>query len=146
MKKVMALLDKMLVVKKSKLPGSGKGLFTKVAILKGTDITEYKGKVSRWNDANHADGNNAYLFYINRNHVIDALKRLSSLARYANDGLGLSRIKGITNNSIYVKKDKRVYIQSTKDIPANAEILVDYGKDYWDVIRKNRKETIKENN
>jgi hypothetical protein len=32
-----------------------------------------------------------------------------------------------------------VYIDATRDIPAGAEILVDYGKEYWDVIRYNQK-------
>lgn len=136
----MALLEKILFVKKSTIPGSGKGLFTKKPIPKGTNIAEYKGKVSNWVNANHAGGDNPYIFYVNRNYVIDALNRLSSLARYANDGLGLSRVKGITNNCTYVTKGKRVFLHSTKDIPANAEILVDYGRDYWKVIRKNMKE------
>ena len=33
----------------------------------------------------------------------------------------------------------KAYIESKKDIPAGAEILVDYGKDYWKVIRENMK-------
>lgn len=135
----MSLLEKNLVVKRSTIPGSGKGLFTKKPIPKGTAIIEYKGKITDWENANHDDGNNPYIFYVNRNYVIDALNRLTSLARYANDGLGLKRVKGITNNSTYITRDKRVYVKSTKDIPAGAEILVDYGKDYWKVIRKNRK-------
>ncbi|MEJ7626824.1 MAG: SET domain-containing protein-lysine N-methyltransferase [Ferruginibacter sp.] len=136
----MALLEKQLVVKRSTIPGSGKGLFTKISIDKGTDIVEYKGRISNWEDANHAGGDNAYIFYINRNHVIDALKRLTALARYANDALGLKKVKGMTNNCIYVTKEKKVYIKSTKDIAAGSEIFVDYGKDYWDVIRKNKSE------
>ncbi len=40
----MAFLDDQLVVEKSTLPeGTGKGLFTKVFIPKGTRITECKG-------------------------------------------------------------------------------------------------------
>lgn len=31
----------------------------------------------------------------------------------------------------------RVYIEAVKDIPPGAEILVQYGKEYWDVIRHN---------
>ena len=140
----MALLEKELVVKRSTIPGSGKGLFTKKPIPKGTPIVEYKGKISDWENADHDDGNNPYIFYVNRNHVIDASRRLSSLARYANDGLGLQRVKGITNNSTYITRGKRVFLKSTKDIPAGSEILVDYGKDYWKVIRKNRKDLAKE--
>ena len=139
----MALLEKVLVVKRSTIPQSGKGLFTKKTIPKGTPIVEYKGKISDWENADHADGNNAYIFYVNRKHVIDASKRMSSLARYANDGLGLKRVKGIKNNSTYITNGKRVFLKATKDIPAGAEILVDYGPDYWKVIRKNQKENEK---
>lgn len=139
----MALLEKVLEVKRSTIPGSGKGLFTKKPIVKGSTIVEYKGKISDWESADHDDGNNPYIFYVNRNHVIDASKRLSALARYANDGLGLKRVKGLSNNSTYVTKGKRVFIKATKDIPAGAEILVDYGRDYWKVIRKNYADKLK---
>jgi len=142
----MALLKNDLIVKKSTIPKSGKGLFTMQPILKGTHIIEYKGKISDWENANHDDGNNPYIFYVNRNYVIDALKRFSSLARYANDGLGLMRVKGITNNCTYVTQGKRVFIKATKNIPAGSEIFVDYGKDYWKVIRQNRKEMEEKSN
>ncbi len=132
-------MEKHLVVKRSTLPGSGKGLFTKVMIPKGTRIVEYKGKVSSWKEADHAGGNNGYIFYVSRNHVIDAMKFPKALARYANDGRGLSKIKGVNNNSTYTHEGKKVYIDAVKDIPAGSEILVSYGKEYWDVIRHNRK-------
>jgi hypothetical protein len=32
-----------------------------------------------------------------------------------------------------------VYIEAIKDIPAGGEILVQYGKEYWDVIKHNLK-------
>jgi hypothetical protein len=41
----MVLLEDQLIVKKSSLPGSGKGLFTKKLIPKGTRIVEYKGRI-----------------------------------------------------------------------------------------------------
>ncbi|MDQ2656182.1 MAG: hypothetical protein M3Y60_02090, partial [Bacteroidota bacterium] len=34
---------------------------------------------------------------------------------------------------------KKAYIESKKDIPAGDEILVDYGNDYWKVVRENMK-------
>ncbi len=135
----MALLEKQLFVKKSTIPNSGKGLFTKKFIPKGTRIVEYKGRISTWAEVKDEDGKNGYIFYVNRNHVIDALPRLSALARYANDARGLVRIKGLTNNCDYVTDGKKAYIESKKDIPAGAEIFVDYGKDYWKVIRENVK-------
>ena len=135
----MALLEKKLYVKKSGIPGAGKGLFTKEFIPKGTRIVEYKGRRTAWKEVKDDDGKNGYLFYINRNNVIDALPATKTLARYANDARGMVRIKGVLNNSDYIIDDKKVFIEAAKDIPAKAEILVDYGREYWRVIRDNLK-------
>jgi SET domain-containing protein len=140
----MALLEKQLIVKKSTLPNAGKGLFTKKFIPKGTRIVEYKGKISAWREVKDEDGKNGYIFYVTRNHVIDALPVKSALARYANDARGLVRIKGVTNNCDYITYGKKAFIESKKDIAAGAEILVDYGADYWKVIRSNQKLWAKE--
>jgi SET domain-containing protein len=137
--RVMALLEKQLFVKKSGIPDSGKGLYTKKFIPKGTRIVEYKGKISKWSDVKDEDGKNGYIFYVTRNHVIDAKRTLSALARYANDARGLSKITGVINNCDYITDGLQAYIESKRDIPAGAEILVDYGKDYWKVIRENIK-------
>ncbi len=135
----MALLEKEVIVKASVLPGAGKGLFSKAFIPKGTRIVEYKGKITTWKEVDHNDGDNGYIYYVKRNYVIDASRCASALARYANDARGLQRVKGITNNAAYVEDGLKVYIQSKKNIPAGAEILVEYGKEYWDVIRQNIK-------
>lgn len=136
---LMVLLEDQLVVKKSTLSGAGKGLFTKKTIVKGTRIVEYKGRISTWKEVNHQKGENGYIFYVKRNHVIDASPYRKALARFANDARGLSKMKGITNNSEYKEYGLRVFIVATRDIPAGSEILVDYGKDYWKVIGYNRK-------
>lgn len=133
----MALLEKQLVVKRSTIPGSGKGLFTKKFIPKGALIVEYKGKATTWKDVAHNDFGNGYIYYVTRNHVIDAHRRKKALARYANDARGLQKVKGISNNAIYVEDKLRVFIEASRDIPANSEILVAYGKEYWDAIRHN---------
>lgn len=135
----MALLEKQLYVKKSTIPNAGKGLFTKKFIPKGTLIVEYKGRRSTWAEVKDEDGKNGYIFFINRNNVIDGLPYQSALARYANDARGLVRIKGLLNNCEYSVDGVKAYIESKKDIPAGSEIFVDYGKDYWKVIRENVK-------
>ena len=140
----MALLEKQLFVKTSTIPNSGKGLFTRKFIPKGTKIVEYKGKISTWKDVKDEDGKNGYIFYVNRNHVINALPTKQHLARYANDARGLQKVKGILNNCDYITDGLKAYIESKKDIPAGAEIFVDYRKDYWKVIRENMKLWAKE--
>ena len=141
----MALLEKQLFIKRSGIPNSGKGLFTKKFIPKGTRIVEYKGKITRWAEVKDEDGKNGYIFYVNRNHVIDALPAKKALARYANDAKGLVKVKGVTNNADYITDGLKAYIESKKDIPAGGEVLVDYGKDYWKVIRHNLKLVKQEN-
>ena len=135
----MALLEKQLVVKKSRLKGAGKGLFTTKFIPKGTRIVEYKGKVTTWEEASSGRSFNGYIYYVNKNHVIDAKQTLKALARYANDARGLSKVEGISNNSKYVQDDdNKVYIESFRNIEAGDEIFVSYGKEYWDVVRENK--------
>lgn len=132
----MALLEKHLVVKTSQLPNSGNGLFTKIFIPKGTKIVEYKGRITTWKAVEN-DADNGYIFQVNPQHVIDALRTKRALARYANDARGLSRVKGLTNNCDYELDGLRAYITSQKDIQPGEEIFVAYGKDYWDTIRAN---------
>ena len=138
-KNIMTLPESQLVVKSSILPGAGKGLFTKVFIPKGTHIVEYKGKITTWKEVDHNAGSNGYIYYVKRTHVIDAGSDKKVLARYANDARGLTRIKGIVNNAEYKEEGLKVFIVAKKNIDAGEEILVPYGKEYWDVIRHNRK-------
>lgn len=135
----MALLENQLVIKTSKIPGAGKGLFTNKFIPKGTLIVEYKGRMRTWKEVLNGKHFNAYVYYIDRNHVIDAMRQKKSMGRYANDAEGMIKINGLKNNSRYVIEGNRVYIESKKDIAAGEEILVSYGKDYWNVIENNHK-------
>ena len=132
----MALLEKSLFVRKSDIPNAGKGLFTRTEITRGTRIVEYKGRKVLWRNVKDADGHNTYLMRVNRTHAIDALPALNTLGRYANDAKGLSKIKGLTNNSLYLQEGNRVFIEATKNIPAGSEILVGYGKDFWHLQRR----------
>lgn len=134
----VAYPEKFLFFKKSQLPKAGKGLFTKVFIKKGKRIVEYKGKLVKWKDVKHEDGENGYLMYLTANTVIDA-RPSKTLGRYANDAEGSSRVKGLTNNSEYVSVAKRCYIESVCDIGRGEEIFVGYGKDYWDLDRRTRR-------
>lgn len=134
----MALLEKKMVIKKSSLPGAGKGLFTKVFIPKGTRIVEYKGQIVTWKEVEKmADDRNGYVFFFNNQHCIDAWKTKKGIAHYANDARGLVRLEGVKNNSEYVTEKKRCYIEAARDIPAGSEILVGYGGEYWQAIRYN---------
>lgn len=129
-----------LVVKKSQLPGAGKGLYTKDFIKKGTRIVEYKGEIITDKESERRaeeDDIYGYMFYINKKHCIDAYYTPQYVARYANDAHGIIRVKGLKNNSDYEVVGKKCFITATRDIEAGEEIFVDYGKEYWQVIREN---------
>ncbi len=135
----MKLLQDQLFVKESTLPGSGRGLFTKTFIPKGTRIIEYRGKITTWKDTDHQNGTNNYIYFVNKCHVIDARTYKNELARFVNDARGLTRVKGITNNCQYVEDGLQVFIEAKKNIPAGSELFIDYGKEYWDTIKANSK-------
>jgi SET domain-containing protein len=134
----MPLLEKQLVVKRSTLKGAGKGLFTTKDIDKGAKIVEYKGKITKWAAVDDRKGMNGYIYYVTRNHVIDAWYDKKALARYANDAKGLLRTDGLSNNCTYRIEGLRVYIYAMRHIVAGTELFVGYGKEYWDIIKENR--------
>ena len=78
-----------------------------------------------------------YIFYVKRDHVIDAEPYKKAIGRFANDAVGLMRRKGINNNAYYEQDGLRIFITAKKDIEAGSEILVGYGKEYWDAMRYN---------
>ena len=130
------LLERQLQVRKSQLPGTGKGLFTKIDIRKGTRIVEYKGRLHRWQDIKHEDGHNGYLLYISPSAVINAQGTLKLIGRYANDANGLVRVDSLRNNSEYVTVGSRCFITATKNIKKGEEVFVRYGKEYWELVKK----------
>jgi SET domain-containing protein len=130
-----------LIVKRSQLPKAGKGLFTTKKIAKNEKIIEYKGEIIDWKEYEKrvAEDKDGYLFFISKKRCIDAFSTPEHKARYANDAAGLSRVKGLRNNSSYQIFDDKCYIVAEKDIEAGEEIFVNYTKEYWDCIRYNLK-------
>ena len=131
-----------LYVKKSGIQGAGTGLFTGELIKKGTSIIEYTGHIITWKKVLETEKltgvSNHYIYYVNRNHVIDASEYPDLLARYINDARGLSKTRGVVNNCKFTEKGKHVFIEALKDILPEKELLISYGKEYWDVIKINK--------
>jgi len=130
-----------LVVKKSLLPGAGKGLFTTTPIKKGSKVIEYKGEIIDWKayEERVKENKDGYLFFINKKRCIDAWATPQHKARYANDAAGLSRVKGLKNNSNYKVFGDQCFIVASRDIEKGEEIFVNYTKEYWDCVRYNIK-------
>jgi hypothetical protein len=130
-----------LIVKKSTIPGAGKGLFIKRDVKKGERIVEYLGEIISWKEcdirAERDEG--GYVFYVSRKKCIDAYNTPEELARFANDARGLTKIDGVTNNCQYQIYKNSGWITATKNIKAGSEIFVRYGAEYWRDIRYNIK-------
>lgn len=130
-----------LIIKKSKLPGAGKGLFTTKAIRKEAKIIEYRGEIIGYKEYRRRarKEQDHYLFYLRKELCIDSLYTPQYKARYANDAAGITRLKGVKNNSDFIIFDDKCFIVSSRDIKAGEEIFVNYTKPYWDCMRKRMK-------
>lgn len=136
----MPWLDKHLFLKKSKLPNAGKGLFTNVDISKGARITEYKGRLQAWKELKDEDGYNAYIFKLSPRLAINGLRYLKTFGRYANDARGPARVKGLRNNSDYIVEGNKCYLEAIRNIKKGEEIFVEYGGNFWKLMKKIEKE------
>jgi SET domain-containing protein len=142
----------MLIVKKSRLPDAGKGLFTTEKIKKGTLIVEYLGEKLSWKAAQYRYRKSetmAYVFYISDKNCIDAQNTPDELARYANDAKATLG-KKVKNNAEYQIVKRKAFIVATKTIAPGEEILVDYGDDYWEneeeeTVKKKKKKSKSKN-
>jgi hypothetical protein len=133
----------MLVVRKSRIKGAGRGLFTTSRIRKGDVIVEYLGEKLTWKQCLKRYKKDLtkllYVFCINDDNCVDAKYTPDELAQYANDANGTPKEKRkYENNCEYNIIKGKPYIVATKNIPANSEILVDYGDDYWEAVTENQ--------
>ncbi len=130
-----------LIIKKSRLPGAGKGLYTTKSIRKESKIIEYRGEIIGYNEYRKLTRNeqDQYLFFVRMQLCIDAMHTPQYKARYANDAAGITRLKGVKNNSDYIIFGDKCFIVASRDIKAGEEIFVNYTKSYWDYMRKRMK-------
>jgi hypothetical protein len=127
-----------LIVKTSKLPNAGKGLFTTTAICKDAKIIEYRGEIIGNKEYSRRAQLQVdhYLFYVRTDRCIDAMHTPQYKARYANDATGFARIKGLKNNADYIIFGDKCFIVADRDIKAGEEIFVNYTKPYWDCMKR----------
>ena len=131
-----------LIIKRSRLPGAGKGLYTTKAIRKESKIIEYRGEIIGYKEYRRRarKEEDHYLFYLRRELCIDAMHTPQYKARYANDAAGITRMKGVRNNSDYIIFGDKCFIVASRNIKAGEEIYVNYTKPYWDCMRKRVKQ------
>jgi len=121
-----------LLVKKSRLPSAGKGLFTAIEIFVDEIISVFEGELLSKLQIRQRikDGLDLYFINLPDGSMLDCMN-VESFARYANDASGYPR-SGFRNNAyIGIDEFDRVSLIALKNIKSGEEIFCSYGKDYW---------------
>ena len=128
--------DQNLRIKPSSLPNAGFGLFTGPKQVKRSQtVTDYSGTVTQ----QPINGN--YVLQCNKNHFINA-NSTKDTGGFANECRKTNRQTGQCqgNNSKFTwnPKTKTARIIATKSIPAQTEVFIPYGADYWSKFDKTK--------
>lgn len=127
----------MLQIRPSNITVAGVGLFTDATIKKGDIVAKYTGKILTDKQVSKLDSTHEsarYLFCVRANRTIDGYADNRSLIRYINDATGPIRAKGLRNNCKFEIREDWPYVIATRNIKANEELFVPYGKDYWNEL------------
>jgi uncharacterized protein len=146
--------QKDLRVKKSKIKDAGKGLFARdkqkkdsssKIFEKDENIEEYTGKLlsKKKLDEKYGDDLAPYAVMAKKDLFIDAIKKKSSVARYANDCHNSGKKCNARFSVSHRNQKTKVFIKADKKIKHGEEILVSYGDEYWDTpaSKKKKKKT-----
>ena len=116
-------------VKESGIQGAGMGLYTTRDVSINSNICAYAGDILSLDelDRRYPDDDGVYVLQLTKNTSIDARSTQSCLGRYANScdnsadacNVRFSKYRGV------------VSLKATKNISANTELLIKYGRDYW---------------
>jgi uncharacterized protein len=127
-------LDDGLYVDDSTIPGAGLGLFAKKDFEKDQIICEFGGELIDELEVNkrNKDKRGDYFVDMGDDLTLDSYES-DCMAKYANDARGPRKVPGLRNNSeiVVYSDDYSVCIVATRPIKAGEEILVEYGKSYW---------------
>ena len=130
--KIEAVENDYLYKSKSNLPGAGLGLFTAIDIFKDETIAIFTGEKLSNEEANKraTAGNDQYFISLLDGGILDS-KKVECFAKYANDAKGSPTLNLKNNAKITIDDTNQICLQATKKIKASDEILVSYGKRYW---------------
>lgn len=116
-------------VRPSTLRGAGKGCFAATVIPAGTLIGPFRGNYLTA-EARRKVLDGTYIWKIHDDRYVDARELLHrNPLRYVNGAKTASQKSKI--NLVVKFLDSHVYYLTTRDIPKDTELLIDYGKDYF---------------
>jgi SET domain-containing protein len=118
------------VIKKSSVKDSGRGLFAKKTIEKGDVIGIYSGERMTKAAFDLQNPESDYGYEVKIGHVIDAKNTQSTTMRYANDALSKRKTNARFSTNFQVSPPV-VKVKATKRIARLKEIFLSYGPAYW---------------
>lgn len=123
--------DVQVKVKKSGIPGAGRGLFAMEDIRPGQHIGYYTGLL--FTPEEHEPYNKTYTIALSSKLYLDGY-HLKCPVVFANDCLPQNEKKGCYVNSVFVvsPKTQTARLKAVYEIDAGAEIFVSYGSEYWE--------------
>lgn len=122
-----------LQVKKSTIRGAGKGLFYvgKKDFPKNKKITDYSAKTI----SQRPDEKSDYNLKVSTGRYLNSTSSSNYVGRYINDARGTNKntnVRFTKGTRIYEKNNRyNVPIYTTKKIKPNTELLMNYGRTYW---------------
>jgi len=122
-------------VGRSKIKGAGSGLFASVALRAWTKLPQsYRGKKLTKKQWLRAKDHSYMMGLVHKTYyAIDARECLvDNPLRYVNGARTAAQRKKLNVGRYQLGSD--VYYVTTKSVPADTELLVDYGESYWDGI------------
>jgi hypothetical protein len=123
---------------------TGRGLFTNKDIKKGEWVCTYMGEYIDNDEALRRcdEGIDQFLVETVNDGILDSMP-IFCHAMYANDAAGLIRKEGIRNNCRIEILDGGPRMVATRNIKAGDEILVGYGRVYWNNVKRRLKNQTK---
>lgn len=121
----------------SRLPNAGQGLFTAIDIYKDETIAIFKGELLKTKESIKRSKTNEDQYFITllTGQILDS-KNIECFAKYANDAKGSPDLNIKNNAKITLDENDNICLQATKKILAGDEVLVSYGKRYWEKHRR----------
>jgi hypothetical protein len=120
-------------IKKSAIPGAGRGLFTTRPFATNEEITRYIGDLAATPNSIEMTKDSEYLVQVTQNRLIDGARTNSMPSRFINAPAASRRH---TNATWKIRRGaNEIRITATEPIPANTEILIGYGHAYWNRAR-----------
>ena len=115
-------------IRRSNIRGAGLGLFTTRAFARGDRLAAYTGDLLTPADGARFEGG-PYVLQLTRNQAIDAARTNVGPGRWAND----PRRSGAGTNARFShnRSSGNVWLVATRNIAAQQEVLVPYGRQYW---------------